>query len=64
MKVDPDAITGGLEMTRSVENPKYAWRCELAPKIYRMFEDGNQPCLFHRGFQRIFFGLKWEKVDD
>jgi len=46
-----------------VEEPKYAWRCELTPEFYWYREEGEQPNAFHRLMQRLFFGFKWERVE-
>jgi len=52
-----------MAMYKNIEQPKYVWRVELAPKVIWYREEGQQPNAFHRMMQRLFFGFKWEKLD-
>jgi hypothetical protein len=44
--------------------PKASWKCELHKGIFWNCEEGKQPNAFHRFMQRLFFGVKWSRVDD
>lgn len=44
--------------------PKYGWRVKLTDNTYCMVEEGKQPNVFHRKMQELFFGIKWERVND
>ena len=44
--------------------PPDAWRCELLPRHYWYVPEGRQPNAFHRFTQRIFLGLKWERINE
>ena len=50
-------------MYKIIEEPKYAWSVEIAPEIFWYREEGQQPNVFHRMMQEMFFGFKWRKID-
>ena len=53
---------GGTKECKSVSS--YAWRCEISPFFWWHLPEGGQPNAFHRFTQRIFLGLKWERINE
>jgi hypothetical protein len=53
----------GVTYTISIP-PKPAWKCQLINGVYWNVEEGKQPNAFHRLMQRLFFGIKWSKIND
>jgi hypothetical protein len=43
--------------------PEYAWRCHLVPGVVYHLAEGRQPNAFHRLMQRLWFGVRWERIN-
>ena len=46
------------------EPPKASWSVCVGGGYKIMCIEGKQPNRFHRWMQKVFLGLKWEKMDD
>jgi hypothetical protein len=53
-----------IGVTYTISTTKYAWKCQLIEGVYWNAEEGKQPNAFHRFMQRLFFGIKWSKIND
>jgi hypothetical protein len=45
------------------EQLKKQWKVQLNSRFAIYFQDGSQPCAFHRWMQRMLFGFKWERME-
>ena len=43
---------------------KESWFVSLCGNYKIMCIDGKQPNRFHRWMQKVFLGLKWDKIDE
>jgi len=57
-------MTKMTTLYKTIEQPKYAWRVELAANVVWYREEGQQPNAFHRMMHRLFFGFKWERINE
>ena len=47
----------------AIETPKMSWKCEVSGGWIWYFEEGQQPCWFHRKMQGLVLGLRWSRID-
>ena len=44
--------------------PEYKWKVTPLPDIEIRMEDDKRPCLWIRLWMRLFFGWKFEEIDE
>jgi hypothetical protein len=54
-----------IGVTYTISATKYDWKCQIIEDhLVWHVEEGKQPNAFHRLMQRLFFGIKWSKIND
>ena len=56
-----DYVSSGFHL---IDTPKHEWKLTIGDGFNMLFYEGQQPNRFYRWMQKIFLGLKWEKIDE